>query len=455
MLRSAQSVDLLIREKMDNLEYFIATLRALAHDYHIVSTSCRVSGTTIFLVIDTRQARPGAPSLGYMRERLQILDPNYRPSDLQGLLQPRAVPLPPPVGRTVARPVPVFPPGMFSVPPPMMPSAPPPRRPVAPLARPPISFLRADWNVPLPSYPVVPFLPPLGMPAPIPPLVVPPPPARDQPVINTASSTTIAPASTITEDVTRMDPTSAGHLAALARLAARVPSTTASVRTCAPEDLSRSPEIRAIVEKRPRPSVVTPSEAARASDHAPITHISHAPSPTGMLAKFSTITTISTPPSIPESSPTTLSVTKTLSSPPTTVYAALHAPAITLDQPVVPTSPPPTATFTCSYSIVTSSPEVDVDTPTSSWSMTYGGRARRYRPSRCTSRPRRLHRTPVIGRLPLDLAAAYEDRPTRAMSPVVGPVSPHPRPTTAGSSASPSPDTRDVFMGHPRDRMGE
>ncbi len=454
MSRPAQSVNLLLREKMDNLEYFIATLRALAHDYHIVNTSCRVSGTTIYLVIETRQARPGAPSLGYMRERLQILDPNYRPSDLQGLLQPRAVPLPPPIARTVARPMPIFPPGMFSVPPPSLPPLPPSCRPVAPLARPPLSFLRADWNVPLPSYPVVPFLPPLGLPAQIPPLAI-PSPARDQPAITTPSITTTAPSSTFADADTRTEPSAAGHLAALARLAARVPSMTASVRTCTPEDLSRSPDIRAIVEKRPRPSVITPPEAARASDHAPITHISHSPSPTGVLAKFSTITTIPTSPTSTVSPAVTSSVTKTLSSPPTTVYAALHAPAITVDQPAMPSTQSPTTSPTCSYSIITSTPEVDTEASASSWSLAYGGRARRYRPSRCTSRPGRLHRTPVIGRLPLDAAAAYEDRPSRALSPVVGPASPHPSLTATGSSASPSSDTRDVFMGHPRDRMGE
>ncbi len=432
---------------MENLEYFIATLRALAQDYHVTNVSCRVSGTTIYLVIDTQQARPGAPSLGYLRARLQVLDPNYRAADLQAYLQPRAVPLPPPVGSMPVRPVPIFPPGMFSVPPPPLPPGPSARLPAAPLARPPLAFLRADWNVPLPPYPVVPFMPPLGLSAPMPPLGV----TVEHPLTSSAPvSTSTSPYLQVTSP---LGVPSTEHLSAMARLAARVPVATTTTPARSSQDLARSPEIRAILEKRPRPSILAPPEAARASDHAPVTHIGPPP---GILGKFditpiitnatSTATAISPPatttPPITGQSTSSLA----LSSPPVTIYAALHAPSVPVDPPTPIPGRSSSPTPTCSFTIVLSAPGVFVS-PTTSWSSTYGGRARRYRSS---SSRGRLPRTPVSSSLPRDAAAAVEDRPTRALPPVVSPVGPPPTASTA-----PSTDTRDVFMGHPDDCMGE
>ena len=88
------------------------------------------------------------------------------------------------------------------------------------------------------------------------------------------------------------------------------------------------------------------------------------------------------------------------------------------------------------------------------WSSSHGGRARRYRSTRRAPHPGRLHRTPVIGSLPREVAAVYEDRSTRSISPIAGPSAPDPAPATCSTSLS----ARDVFMGHPDnddDDMGE
>ena len=120
---------------MDNLEYILAMLRALAYDYQIVHTDCRVSGTTIYLALETRQARPGAPSLRYLRDRLQL--PGLR-FGMRDLVQPHFVPLPPPVSTTAPLTLPFIPPALLTMPPPP-PGVPPlpPGLPPPPLGVPP------------------------------------------------------------------------------------------------------------------------------------------------------------------------------------------------------------------------------------------------------------------------------------------------------------------------------
>ncbi len=287
---------------MDNLEYIIAVLRVLAYDYQIIHTECRVSGSTIYLLLETRQARPGAPSLQYFRERLQIPAPSNEP---QGLPRPRIVPLPPPVATTVVRPIPIIPPALLRIPPPPPGVPPPPGMPVpprflplAPLTRTPISFLREDWHQPLPTWPLVPFTPPLGLAGEIPALAVSAPcltstsfsnPFYITTATSIATSTGAAPIVKVSGDSSPSDLSPLHDLVALVRNTARVPPADTSARTPVTSGtLDRYPELRAIIEKRPRTSVLSPSGVARATDNAPVTRSSSSTQLTGALAKFET-----------------------------------------------------------------------------------------------------------------------------------------------------------------------
>ncbi len=141
------------------------------------------------------------------------------------------------------------------------------------------------------------------------------------------------------------------------------------------------------------------------------------------------------------------------------IYAALHAPSTTIGRTVTPIMQPLGGTVTTSSPMIPTvvhglEPENLPSTSGAQWSSSHGGRARRYRSTRRTPHPGRLHRTPVIGSLPRQVAAVYEDRSTRSISPIAGPSTPDHAPTTCLASLS----ARDAFMGHPDDKddgMGE